>query len=367
MDPATPQPVLTPLTKSAIFLVYTVRPGGEDQVRDVLGEFTGYVRTVASRAPQGRVTGVVGIGSAAWDRLFAGPRPSKLHPFPPLQGAVHSAPSTPGDLLFHLRADSMDLCFELATVLAGKLAGAVELQDETHGFRYFDARDVIGFVDGTENPGVNEIADSAIVDPAAEPAELAGGSYATVQKYTHDMDAWNGVSVEEQERAIGRHKWDNVEMEDGVKPDNSHSSITTIEDEDGVQRKILRDNMPFGRPGSGEFGTYFISYASDIDVTEEMLRNMFIGRPPGQHDRLLDFSTAHTGGNFFAPSLDFLDGLPPAPGAGDQGTTTAAASARAEEDPGAEPGAEPSGSEAACLPDGCLGIGSLKGQPQRRP
>lgn len=67
--------------------------------------------------------------------------------------------------------------------------------------------------------------------------------------------------------------------------------------------------MPFGKPGQGEFGTYFIGYCHTPRVTEKMLENMFIGNPPGNYDRILDFSRAVSGSLFFAPSATFLDSL----------------------------------------------------------
>jgi putative iron-dependent peroxidase len=143
---------------------------------------------------------------------------------------------------------------------------------------------------------------------------VAGGSYVMVQKYLHDMAAWNALSTGEQERVIGRTKLDDIEMPDDVKPANSHVALNSLDDApDGTPREILRANMPFGELGSGEFGTYYIAYAADPDITLEMLRNMFIGNPPGTYDRILDFSTAVTGTTFFCPSIDFLESPPPAP------------------------------------------------------
>ena len=136
-----------------------------------------------------------------------------------------------------------------------------------------------------------------------------------MQKYLHDLAAWNALTVEEQEKAIGRTKLSDIEMPDDVKPANSHVALNTIVDPDGTERQILRDNMPFGEVGRGEFGTYFIGYAATPSVTEQMLANMFIGDPPGNYDRILDFSTAVTGCLFFVPSADFLDDLPDPPGA----------------------------------------------------
>jgi putative iron-dependent peroxidase len=303
-----PQPVLgpTPLTAAAMFLVVTINPGGEAACRDVLEDWAGLQRSVGFRAPSGLAC-VAGIGSAAWDRLFgAVSRPADLHPFPELHGARHRAVATPGDMLLHIKADRMDLCFEFATQVMIRLAGAVTVADETHGFRFFDERDLLGFVDGTENP-TGRAADSAAIDSA-------GGSYVIVQKYLHDMAGWNALSTEDQERAIGRSKLSDIEMPDEVKPSNSHVALNTINDPDGTQRQIVRENMPFGTIGKGEYGTYFIGYAATPDVTEQMLRNMFLGDPPGNYDRILDFSTAVTGGLFYVPSADFLDNLPGPPG-----------------------------------------------------
>jgi putative iron-dependent peroxidase len=193
-------------------------------------------------------------------------------------------------------------------------------------------------VDGTENPTGLAAARAATIG-AAEP-DFTGGSYVIVQKYLHDMVTWNAISTEEQERVIGRSKLDDIEMPDAIKPANSHVALNTITDDDGTERQIVRDNMAFGTVGKGEFGTYFIGYAADPTVTEQMLRNMFLGRPPGMYDRILDFSTAVTGSLFFVPSADFLDDLPP---------WTAAAPAAAA------PAAEP--------PVTSLGIGSLRRSP----
>ncbi len=206
----------------------------------------------------------------------------------------------------------MDLCFEFITQVMARLAGAVTVQDEVHGFRYFDERDLIGFVDGTENPAGPAAQAAALV--GGEDPDFAGGSYVIIQKYLHDLDAWNNISVEEQERVIGRSKLSDIEMPDDLKPANSHVALNTIIDPDGTQRQIVRANMPFGSPSRAEFGTYYIAYAATPEVTERMLVNMFIGNPPGNYDRILDFSTALTGCMFFVPPVAFLDDPPDLPG-----------------------------------------------------
>lgn len=306
-----PQPVLTPLTVAAIFLVATINAGGEAVAREVLADCAALQRAVGFRVPDGALSCVAGIGSAAWDRLFSGPRPAELHPFQAVAGEKHHAVATPGDLLFHIRAGQMDLCFELAAQLMHRLRGAVAVVDEVHGFKYFEERDLLGFVDGTENPAGP--AAYAAVTTGLEDAAFAGGSYVVVQKYLHDLDAWNALPVEEQERVIGRSKLTDIEMADDVKPGNAHIALNVITDTDGNELEILRDNMPFGRAGHAEFGTYYIAYARSPAIIERMLRNMFIGDPPGNYDRILDFSTPVTGALFHVPTQNFLDDMPPAP------------------------------------------------------
>ncbi|MER6304006.1 Dyp-type peroxidase [Kitasatospora sp. NPDC001539] len=355
-----PQAVLSPLTGAAVFLVLTVGAGGEDTVRELLPDLAGLRRSVGFRAPDAGLTCVTGIGSDLWDRLFDGPRPAALHPFRELAGPRHRAPATPGDLLLHLRAERMDLCFELASQLTGRLAGAATVVDSVQGFRYFDDRDLLGFVDGTENPEGRAAEAAAVV--GAEDPEFAGGSYVVVQKYLHDLDKWNALSVEEQERAVGRTKLTDIELADDVKPADSHVGLTVITGPDGEERKIVRFNMAFGSfQGGGEFGTYFIGYARDPAVTEEMLRNMFIGDPPGTTDRLLDFSTAVTGSLFFVPTADFLDSPPPAPASAPAAVAVPAAGPA--DAPAAGPAAGAGGTTVAAPADGSLGIGSLRPTP----
>ncbi|RWA22774.1 hypothetical protein MBRU_12580 [Mycolicibacterium brumae DSM 44177] len=288
-----------------------VNPGGEQQTHDALGGFAGDVRALRFRIPDSRLSLVVGIGSRAWDRLFSGPKPAKLHDFVELRGSHHHAPSTGGDLLLHIKAASVDMCFELGGRLLGALGDAVTVLDEVQGFKFFDMRDLLGFVDGTENP-VGAQAAAAVRIGDADPA-FADGCYVHVQRYTHDMAAWNALTVTEQELVIGRTKLEDIELDDEVKPANSHVAVNVITDDDGSELKIVRANMPFGSLADGVYGTYYIAYAGNPDITERMLRRMFIGEPVGNTDRILDFSTAHTGAMFFVPTADFLGSPPPLP------------------------------------------------------
>jgi porphyrinogen peroxidase len=308
-DPAPiPQPVLAPLTSSAIFLVVCIKPEAESYatVRSFCGDLPGIFRAVDFRRVEGGLSCVAGFGSEVWDKLFGTPRPAELHLFREIRSGGRHAVSTPADAVFHIRAKRMDLCFELVTQIMERIGGAVSNVDETHGFRYFDDRDLLGFVDGTEDPRGEVALNAALV--ADEDPRFAGGSYVIIQKYLHDMSRWNALSTEEQEKIIGRKKLSNIELSDASKPTNAHNALTTIE-ENGKEVKILRDNMPFGKPGSGEFGTYFIGYSRSPRTIEQMLENMFIGRPPGNYDRLLDFSRAISGSLFFAPSATFLENI----------------------------------------------------------
>ncbi|WP_053121229.1 Dyp-type peroxidase [Pseudomonas sp. P1.31] len=304
-----PQAVCSPITRSAIFIVATLNEGADAAatVKGWCGDVAGLVRSVGKRVPSGNLTCICGFSSNAWDRLFGGPRPASLHAFREFGGEGRHAPSTPGDLLLHIRADQMDLCFELATQIMAALGDAVTVVDEVQGFRYFDMRSIIGFVDGTENPVGRKAVNFTIVGD--EDPGFSGGSYVLVQKYLHNMTAWNSLSVEAQERVIGRKKLSDIELDDSVKPSNSHSALTTITTAAGEEVKILRDNMPFGRPGAGEFGTFFIGYARSPEPMEQMLENMFVGKPVGNYDKLLDFSTAVTGSLYFVPSADLLEEL----------------------------------------------------------
>jgi putative iron-dependent peroxidase len=340
------QPVATPLTRAAIFLVMTLNPGSDSRatLRSFCGDLAALLRAVEFRDIEAGLSCVMGFGSDAWDRLFAPPRPAKLHPFREIRAETRHAVSTPGDLLFHIRAKRMDLCFELATQIMARIKDAVTAADEVHGFRYFDDRDLIGFVDGTENPRGQAVTDAVLI--GEEDAAFAGGSYVIVQKYLHDLDGWNALSTEAQERIIGRTKLSDIELDDSVKPSSAHNALTTIV-EDGKEVKILRDNMPFGRVAHGEFGTYFIGYSRSPRTIEQMLENMFIGRPPGNYDRLLDFSRAVTGNLFFVPSATFLENVT------DKQSADAVSSSA--------PGSDESPLSGPSKSDGSLGIGSLKG------
>jgi putative iron-dependent peroxidase len=356
------QAVDAPLSRAAIFLIATINPGSENcaTVRSFCGDFAALVRAVEFRDLEAGLSSVMGFGCDAWDRLFGLPRPAELHPFREIRAGARHAISTPGDLLFHIRAKRMDLCFEMATQIMARIGNAVSPMDEVQGFRYFDDRDLLGFVDGTENPRGKAVVEAVLIGD--EDADFTGGSYVIVQKYLHDLDAWNALSTEAQERIIGRAKLSDIELDDSVKPTSAHNALTTIV-ENGKETKILRDNMPFGRPTHGEFGTYFIGYSRSPRTIEQMLENMFIGQPPGNYDRLLDFSRAVTGNLFFVPSATFLENIANDPTNQDRSNEDQAVGAESAAPAPAVAEASPSisSSSISSVRDGSLGIGSLKG------
>ena len=258
--------------------------------------------SVTNRFPEGRASVTIGISHSAWLSLgLPKPLPKELKDFQPIKGSKHTAVATEGDLHFHIRAHNQSLAYDMAATINEVMQPIADCIVNVQGFRYWDGRAIIGFVDGTENPRGAEREQFAVVGD--EDPDYQGGSYLFVQKYVHDMNAWRALPVSEQEKVIGRSKEMDIEMDDDTKPSNSHSALANV----GDDLKVVRDNMPFHDPISHQMGTYFICYANTFSTVEKMLTNMFIGNPAGNYDRLLDFSTAETGTLFFVPSLDMLD------------------------------------------------------------
>ena len=226
-----PQDVTARPGENAIFIVYSLKHSADtfEKVKDVCANFSAMIRSMRNRFPDMQFSCTIGFGADAWSQLFPKKaKPKELSTFKEIKGDKYTAVSTPGDILLHIRARQMGLCFEFASIIDEKLKGVVESVDETHGFRYMDGKAIIGFVDGTESPAVDEnpyyFAAIGNEDP-----DFAGGSYVFVQKYIHDMVAWNALPVEAQEKVIGRHKFNDVELSDEEKPENAHNAVTNIE------------------------------------------------------------------------------------------------------------------------------------------
>jgi putative iron-dependent peroxidase len=299
-----PQNVLDYHGNNTIFMVWNFKK--DLDVKDAFKRICALVINLNNSAyvrfPDCGVSCVMGIGYDAWIRLHLSvPLPKELENFVPVVGEKHTAVSSKGDLHFHIRGNDSSVCYDMAYAISDVLEPVAISIEEIHGFRYWDGRSILGFVDGTENPHGQERAFFGLVgdnDPVYK-----GGSYLFVQKYIHDLNAFKELSTEEQEKVFGRYKLNDIEMPDDIKPSNSHIALANVGDE----FKIIRDNLPFGNMSTNEMGTYFIAYASTFSTVKKMLNNMFIGSPKGNYDRLLDFSIPKTGTLFFVPTLDMLD------------------------------------------------------------
>ncbi|MBX3240943.1 MAG: Dyp-type peroxidase [Chitinophagaceae bacterium] len=302
-----PQNVTDYPNNNTCFLVWSFREGtATEKIKAVFRRVCALVinlnNSALDRFPDAKASCVMGIGYEAWLQLdLPRPLPKELKDFEAIKGDKHTAVATKGDLHFHIRADEKSLVYDMSAVISGFMKEIADCVVEVHGFRYWDSRSILGFVDGTENPHGTDRAHFAVI--GEQDINYKGGSYLFVQKYLHNLEAWKLLSVEEQEKVIGRSKDNDIEMTDEVKPQNSHIALANI----GDDFKVVRDNMPFGNVATNEMGTYFICYASTFTTVEKMLTNMFIGNPPGNYDRILDFSTAKTGTLFFVPPLDMLD------------------------------------------------------------
>ena len=304
------QPVTDRPGENALFIVLGLNTGtaAENALKDFAAGFSALTRSLTNRFPNSQFNATMGFGSEAWDRLFPNERkPKELSPFQAIKGPKYTAVSTPGDVLFHIRADKPAMCYEMADLINLQLKDITQPIDAVQGFRYFDGRSIIGFVDGTENPEPEIAAEYALVGD--EDPEFIGGSYAFIQKYSHNMDKWRGLSTEEQEQVIGRKKFNDLELSDEEKPATAHNAVSKAHDADGNEVKIMRANMPFANPAKNEYGTFFIGYARSFSITQQMLTHMFQGDADGNLDSLLDYSTAETGCLFFVPTVDFLDDL----------------------------------------------------------
>jgi len=295
--------VLPDANAHATFMTFELAPGAENasRARSVCAQVPVLTEEVRRDGGEGNLHSVVAVGANAWDSVFGGTRPSLLRPFTALENGGRKAPSTPGDILVHIRSDRADLNFELARRVFTAFGDAVSLVEEIHGFRYLDSRDLIGFVDGTENPSGDHRAEVALVD--GEDPDFTGGSYVALQRYIHDLPKWGTVEVPEQEQIIGRTKVDNIEFKSDEKAPYAHIKRVSIK-EDGKSLELMRHSMPYGT--ADEHGLYFIAYCGTPDNFDKMLERMIVPDADGPHDHLMDYTTAVTGASFFAPSLDFL-------------------------------------------------------------
>lgn len=308
VDPQKAQAVWKDVGENVQFTVLKLKRDDQTKAQQAIQEFAdryqAIIRSLRIRSakPGGdsdlKVT--LGFSSSAWDYLFpTAAKPKELEPFVTLKGTKYQMPATEGDLFLHIRADSEAVVYEAQTDFRRFLQNITTVVDETKGFRYFEGRAIIGFIDGTEVPAVEEAAEYALVGD--EDPKFINGSYAFAQKWLHDMDFWNHLKVEQQEKGVGREKFTDLELAEKDKYHNAHNISSKLEI-NGEEKKIVRMNVPFSDPAAGKTGTYFIGYARHWQIIKQMLQQML-----DTSDFLLSFSTILSGQVFFIPSRDLLN------------------------------------------------------------
>ncbi len=299
---------ITPDANSdALFLVLSIKNSDSSQqiIRRALNQIPDLTKTLSDTYPQARLSSTVAVGSYAWDQLLPGKRPSALTPFKPVSDGERTAPASPGDILLHIRSDRHDLNFKLQQQVMTLFGNSVQIQEDIHGFRYLDSRDLTGFVDGTENPDGDNRASVALV--ADEDLDFKNGSYIHTQRYIHNLTLWKRQPVQEQEKVMGRTKEDNIEFSGEQKAPTAHVKKANIKNIEGKSVEVLRHSMPFG--DARESGLFFVSYCKTPEHFEKMLEAMIQADSNGHYDHLMDYSNAVSGCLFFAPSVDFLKSL----------------------------------------------------------
>jgi putative iron-dependent peroxidase len=279
--------------------------GAAAGVRKAASALPKMTAALAERLGEPTLCSALGIGALAWDRVMGGRRPRGLVPFEPLSDGKRHAPATPADLFVHIHSYRHDANMMLAREFVAKLAGQARVVEEVMGFKHLGGRDLTGFVDGTENPKGIERAQVALV--GEDDAEFAGGSHVSIQRWVHDLSAWDRLPVPEQEKAVGRTKDTDEELDDAVKPPSAHIARVVIEDEAGEELEIVRHSLPYG--GTREHGLYFVAYCASPSPFRQMLKRMIVRDGGGHYDRLMDFTRPVTGASFFVPSVGTLESL----------------------------------------------------------
>jgi len=276
-----------------------------DAIVTVAEAWVGTERSIRQKDPESRLSITIGVSAQAWAQLLPDHEtPIGLVPFEELHDGDRTFPSTPGDLFFMIKSERMDLNFQAAKYLKQSLGGIADLIEDIQGFKYLDNRDMIDFVDGTENPIDVERVEAVLVGD--EQHAYSGGSYLTIQRYDDRQEMWDAQTTEHQEKVIGRTKMDNVELDDDAKPEWAHNNKSKVE-EAGEEIAMFRQNRPFGN--AMEHGTMFVGLARSPEVVATSLRQMIIADDNGDYDRLLDFVEAKTGTNYFVPPRAFLEDL----------------------------------------------------------
>lgn len=284
----------------AIYIEAKVQ-GELDELRRGCLTFCQSLADIQSTFPDDNVGAVVAFGHDVWRDLSAGVGAEELKPFVPLGKGL--APATQRDVLIHILSSRHNVNFLLAQAAVAAFGKSLLIEEETHGFRGIEDRDLSGFVDGTENPKGEQRAQVAAI-AAGEQDE--GGSYVMVQRWKHNLTQWQRFSVAQQEEIIGRTKDTDEELPAEQRKETSHLGRVDLK-EDGKGLKILRQSLPYGT-ASGEHGLYFISYCARLYNIEKQLLSMF-GDLDGKRDAMLRFTRPLTGSYYFAPSLTQLQSL----------------------------------------------------------
>jgi putative iron-dependent peroxidase len=282
------------------FLEWDLRPDVDlVEAASVLGRLRG--PSVAA----GGVNLVIAFGADLWRALAPRDIPAGLGAFQPIgRLGGHHAPATQHDLWLWINGSSQDVVFEHTRAAAGAIETVAKLASEQVAFVHRDSQDLTGFIDGTANPPLLEAPAAALV-PDGQPG--AGGSHVLAMRWVHDLDAFDALSVAEQERVFGRTKADSIELEGDAKPPTAHIARVEIEDKAGVELPIYRRSVPYG--AIAEHGLYFVAFSADRSRFDTMLGRMFGTDGDGRHDRLTDFSRPVSGAYYYAPPLNLLADL----------------------------------------------------------
>ncbi|WP_180168098.1 Dyp-type peroxidase [Acinetobacter sp. YH12035] len=300
----TAQSVILPLPSDhARFIVLRLKNLSIEDFKERLKELFTTRDRLITQHPNAQIKTAVAFGPELWSKLYE-QAPAGFKQLEPIQGSFNM-PVVPADVLIHIASARADICFALSQSFFEGIRDQVEVLDERVCFRYFDGRDITGFIDGTENPQFPD--DRAEVALLGEDAGIfQDGSFIFAQRYAHNLDKWKKLKVDAQEQVMGRTKLESIELEDEVKPANAHIARTVVEDEGGEEMEILRHSLPYG-DGRGDQGLFFIAYTKDLKIIDAMLVRMFGTSGDGIHDRLLHFVTPMDGAYYFAPSEELLE------------------------------------------------------------
>lgn len=275
--------------------------GDRDALRQGCKAFADKVATFQAQFPEASLGVVIGFGHDLWRELSGGVGAQELKNFTALGKGL--APATQHDVLIHILSLRHDVNFSVAQAALAAFGDTLSVEEETHGFRWVEERDLSGFVDGTENPAGEETRRAvAVINDGVD----AGGSYVFVQRWEHNLKQLNRMSVPDQEMMIGRTKVANEEIDGDARPVTSHLTRVDLKEE-GKGLKIVRQSLPYGT-ASGVHGLYFCAYCARLYNIEQQLLSMF-GDKDGKRDAMLRFTKPVTGGYYFAPSLERLFAL----------------------------------------------------------